>query len=218
MQNGSRVSFGAEPSQADCVFCQPKTIATNVLKETANFRLVADHAPLVEGHVLIIPKQHYACYGAMPSELDAEFFALKQEAQRFQQHYYLSTIFWEHGIFHQSVFHAHMHCFPFGQLDEKQYTLCQQLCAEVVQTRDDVRSWYATQGQYFYLEPESAFLFAPQTEDYIRIIQGIFWPKVSTLNHQKIWHSSQQRQKEGVAHIAATFAKWRQFEQQEASV
>jgi hypothetical protein len=153
----------------------------------------------------------------LPTQLDAEFLALKQEAHRFLQHYYLPPIFWEHGIFHQSVFHAHVHCFPFGTLDQKQHDLCQKIAAETVQTLDDVRAWYTTKGQYFYLEPDKAFLYAPKTDDYIRIIQGIFWPKVSTLNNQKMWHSSQQRQKEGVARIAATFAKWRMFEQQGAS-
>ena len=208
--------MNAEPEvlRADCVFCQHNTIATNILKETPNFRLVADHAPLVEGHILIEPKLHYACYGALPAELDAEFLALKQEAQRFLQHNYLPPIFWEHGIFHQSVFHAHVHCFPFGTLDQKQHDLCQKIAVETVQTLDDIRAWYVTKGQYFYLEPDKAFLYAPKTDDYIRIIQGVIWPKVSTLNNQKLWHSSQQRQKEGVSRIAATFAKWRMFEQQ----
>ncbi len=217
MQNGSSVSLGVEAVRADCVFCQRNAIATNILKETPNFRLVADHAPLVEGHILIMPKLHYACYGAIPAELDAEFFALKQEAQRFLQQYYLPPTFWEHGIFHQSVFHAHVHCFPFGTLEQKQHDLCQQLATETVQTQDNIRAWYISKGQYFYLEPDKAFLFAPKTDDYLRIVQGIFWPKVSMLNHQKVWHSSQQRQKEGLTRIAATFAKWRMFEQQGAT-
>lgn len=217
MQNGSSVSIGAESSRADCAFCQRATIAANILKETPNFRLVADHAPLVEGHILIIPKHHYACYGAMPAELDAEFFALKHEAQHFQQQYYRPSIFWEHGIFHQSVFHAHVHCFPFGLLNQKQHDLCQQLAAEIVHAQDDVRSWYASRGQYFYLEPDAAFLFAPKTDDYLRVTQSIFWPKVSALNNQKLWHSSQQRQKEGETRIAATVVKWREFAQQSVS-
>lgn len=217
MQQGSDVSLGPEVLRTDCVFCQRKAIATNILKETPNFRLVADHAPLVEGHILIIPKLHYACYGALPTELDTEFLALKQEAQHFLQQYYLPPIFWEHGIFHQSVFHAHLHCFPFGTLDQKQHNLCQQLATETVQTLNDVRAWYTAKGQYFYLELDKAFLYAPKTDDYVRIVQGIFWPKVSALNNQKIWHSSQQRQKEGVSRITATLAKWRMFEQQGAT-
>ncbi len=213
MQNGSRVSLGTESLSPDCVFCQRNAIATNVLKETPNFRLVIDHAPLVEGHILIIPKSHYACYGAVPAELDTELFAIKQEVQRFFQQYYIPPVFWEHGVFHQTVFHAHLHCFPFGVLDQKEHALCQQLCAEIVHTQDAIRSWYALQGHYFYLEPDKAFLFAPENDAYMRIIQGIFWPKVSELNDQRVWHSSYQRQKEGKVRIEATFAKWRMFEQ-----
>lgn len=211
MQNG--VS-GAETLRADCVFCQRSTIAPYILKETQNFRLVADHAPLVEGHILIIPKLHYACYGAVPAELDTELFALKSEVQRFFQHYYHPPVFWEHGVFHQTVFHAHLHCFPFDALTQKQHDLCEKLAAETVQTQETIRSWYATRGQYFYLAPDTAFLFAAKTDDYMRITQSIFWPNVSRLNNQKIWHSAQQRQKEGQGRIEATFAKWRMFEQE----
>ena len=216
MQNGSSVSSGTE-LRADCVFCQRIAIAPNILKETQNFRLVADYAPLVEGHILIIPKRHYACYGAVPPELDAELFALKREVQQFFQQDYLPPVFWEHGVFHQTVFHAHLHCFPFGVLDQKQHELCEKLAVETVQRQNDIRAWYASRGQYFYLEPDKAFLFAPKTDDYARITQGIFWNKVSTLNNQKIWHSTQQRQKEGQVRIEATFAKWRTFQQQGAT-
>ncbi len=217
MQNGSDVSSGAELLRADCAFCQRSTIAPYILKETQNLRLVADHAPLVEGHLLIIPKLHYACYGAVPTELDAELFALKREVQRFFQYYYLPPVFWEHGVFHQSVFHAHQHCFPFGALSQKQHDLCEKLSAETVQTQDAVRAWYAEKGQYFYLEPDKAFLFAPKSDDYMRIAQGIFWSKVASLNNQKMWHSTQQRQKEGQPRIEATLAKWHRFEQQGAA-
>ena len=217
MQNGSGVSSGAELLRADCVFCQRSTIAPYILKETQNFRLVADHAPLVEGHILIMPKLHYACYGAVPGEFDPELLALRSEVQHFFQQYYLPPVFWEHGVFHQTVFHAHLHCFPFGILTPKQHDLCEKLSAETVQTQETIRSWYASKGQYFYLEPDKAFLFAPKTNDYMQITQNIFWPNVSRLNNQKIWHSTQQRQKEGKGRIEATFAKWRLFEQEGAT-
>ena len=215
MQNG--VSSDTEFSRADCTFCQRSTIASYILKETQNFYLVADHAPLVESHVLIVPKTHYACYGAAPAALDAELFSLKSDVQSFFEQYYHPAIFWEHGVFHQTVFHAHLHCFPFGALDAKQHDLCERLSAETLQNQEMLRTWYAAKGQYFYLEPDDAFLFAPKNDDYFRITQNIFWPKVSSLNHQKMWHSSQQREKEGVSRIESTFAKWRMFEQKGAT-
>ncbi len=217
MQNGSSVSSDTELFRADCAFCQRSTIASYILKETQNLYLVADHAPLVEGHILIIPKSHYACYGVVPATFDAELFALKSEVHHFFEQYYHPAVFWEHGVFHQTVFHAHLHCFPFGALDAKQHDVCERLSAETLQNQEMLRTWYASKGQYFYLEPDNAFLFAPKNDDYFRITQSIFWPNVSRLNHQKIWHSSQQRQREGVSRIESTFAKWRMFEQKGAT-
>jgi hypothetical protein len=41
---------------------------TAVLTTTDHFRVVADHAPVVPGHTLIMPNAHFACYGAVPAE------------------------------------------------------------------------------------------------------------------------------------------------------
>src|SRR5436305_6324118 len=162
MQNGSRASSNAKANNIDCAFCQRSDIAANILKETPTFLVVADHAPLVEGHILIIPKHHYTCYGAMPAELDAELSALKQEVQQFFAQFYAPIVFWEHGVFRQTVFHAHLHCFPFG---ETEYNPQEGLHHLVVHSQDEVRKWYATRGHYFYMADEaSAFLFAPEME------------------------------------------------------
>src|SRR5947209_18147100 len=106
MRNGSHASWDAEVDRANCAFCQRSDFAANILKETPTFLVVADHAPLVEGHILIIPRQHYACYGAVPAELDAELDVLKQQVQQFFAQFYAPTVFWEHGVFRQTVFHA----------------------------------------------------------------------------------------------------------------
>jgi diadenosine tetraphosphate (Ap4A) HIT family hydrolase len=217
MHDRSSVSPTAESTSSPitCVFCQQTSINPYILKETPHFRLVTDHAPLVEGHILIIPKTHYACYGDVPASLDTELFALKHEAQRFLQQYYDTTVFWEHGVFHQTVFHAHLHCFPFGTLTQSQTDLCQRLSAEVVQSQDEIRAWYVSRGYYFYLEPGAAYLFAPQDETYGRVIHDIFWTKVSARTQQQAWRSTQQRRQEAGPWIASTFAKWREFERQE---
>src|ERR1700758_3244505 len=116
MQNGSGFSVPAPPRDPNCSFCNPGELACT-LYETPHFLLAADHAPLVEGHLLIIPKQHYACYGDVPAPLDEELFALKEEMRQFYTRFYAPVVFWEHGVFRQTVFHAHLHCFPWGDLE-----------------------------------------------------------------------------------------------------
>ncbi len=155
MQNGSHASFDAENNITDCAFCQRSMFAANILKETARFLIVADYAPLVEGHLLIIPRRHYACFGEVPADLDAELFALKREIQQFFKEFYVPPVFWEHGIFRQTVFHAHLHCFPFGAAE---YSLEEPMHSLVVHSQDDIRDWYVMHGQYFYMEDASVAL------------------------------------------------------------
>ena len=172
MLNGSNVSSGTGSFKNDCTFCKRSEISY-ILKETPNFLLAADHAPLVEGHILIIPKHHFTCYGEVPAKLDEELFSMKLEVQQFFTRYYAPTVFWEHGIFKQTIFHAHLHCFPWGISG---YDLEEKLHNVIVSSQDDVRQWYALQGHYFYMEDSNtALLFAPEMDRYLGIIKNVFW-------------------------------------------
>lgn len=210
MQNGSTASQDAEMFEPGCVFCQGSGIA-NILKETSNFVIAADYAPLLEGHLLIIPKQHYSCYGAVPAKLDEELYFLKHEIHRFFERYYAPVVFWEHGIFRQTVFHAHLHCFPFGAIE---YDLSRNLHSALVRSQDDIRAWFATRGQYFSMEDSQvALLFEPEMERYMQIIQGVLWKGVATRTQKKVWRSPQQRYEEGFPLIEATIARWKDFQE-----
>jgi len=211
MQRGSMASSGTEATRSDCTFCQRNSVATYILKETPTFRIVADHAPLLEGHLLIVPREHYNCYGDVPAQLDAELLALKREVQQFLAKFYAPVVFWEHGIFRQTVFHAHLHCFPLGEI---RYNLADALHELVVTSRDALRSWYAAHGHYFYLEDShNAVLFAPHMERYRRIAQEILWTGAVARNGQTVWRSPQQRYEEGKPLIETMAARWRAFQE-----
>ncbi len=212
MQSGNSVTPHAEGTQQDCAFCQRQHIESYILKETSTFRLVADHAPLVEGHLLIIPRQHYPCYGAVPAAYDSELATLKREVQRFFAQYYAPPIFWEHGVFRQTVFHAHLHCFPFGEIGQPLTAVQPDL---TIHSQDNIRSWYATHGHYFYLEDaQQALLFAADMDAYSNVMLNVLKPAASSRHHQTVWRSVQQRQEEGKPLIAALIARWQTFQQQ----
>jgi diadenosine tetraphosphate (Ap4A) HIT family hydrolase len=210
MQNGSHASLDAEANTINCAFCRPGDFAANILKETDAFFVVADHAPLVEGHILIIPKRHYACYGAVHAKMDEELASLKQEVRDFFNQYYAPSIFWEHGVFRQTVYHAHLHCFPFG---ETTYDITAPLHTIVAHSQDDVRAWYAAHGHYFYLEDTvKSLLFAPEMDLYVQVIKDVLWHGVSSRSHQTQWRSQQQRHEEGAPLIAATRNMWHEYQ------
>ncbi|HEX4206941.1 MAG TPA: HIT domain-containing protein [Ktedonobacteraceae bacterium] len=214
MQREDNAASSAAREQMPCPFCQDDILAQYLLKETAHFRLITDHAPLIEGHVLIIPKEHYTCYGDVPGTLDAEFLALKDEVRTFFAEYYDVPVYWEHGIFHQTVFHAHLHCFPFGDIH---YDLDTALHAEIIHTQTDLRRWHAAHGHYFFLEDSThAMLFPPDAERYQFIIQKVLWANAAPHFKNTGWRSPQQRYEVGKPLVQATIAKWRTFEQQGA--
>lgn len=140
------------PPLADprCPFCA-RQMLSQVLTETPHFYVLVDHAPLVEGHILTIPKAHYACYGAIPGAYDAELLTLKGVVRDFLAATYREPTFFEHGVFHQTVYHAHLHAFPLGTRGLDLATLAGGAGTPVA-AQDDIRRWYAQRGDYFYIE------------------------------------------------------------------
>lgn len=210
MQHGSgMVEANGLNGNSDCPFCRHERIPY-ILKETPHFLLITDHAPIVEGHILIIPKEHYACYGEVPAALDAELFEQKREVQRFFARYYQPAIFFEHGVFRQTVYHAHLHCFPFGGAA---YGLERGLHAQIVSSQDDIREWYAMRGHYFYLEDDQhALLFDPDMDRYLAVFSEVLWQGVAARTHRSQWPSAKERYNAGGPLIAATAEKWQAFE------
>lgn len=161
-----------------CPFCARSALEV-VLMESSHLYVLVDNAPLVEGHLLIVPKRHWPCYGAVPTHCDDELDATKRRVADFLAQTYRSACFFEHGVYRQTVFHAHLHAFPLGRR-----AVTPNLVAEAtdvggvaVRAQDDIRSWYAANGQYFYVEqaPTSdtervAALFPAEEAVYYRVL------------------------------------------------
>nr|BBH91873.1 hypothetical protein KTA_00720 [Thermogemmatispora argillosa] len=212
-------AWGSLPAPANlpCVFCE-RSALTTVLQETPAFLVVADHAPVVEGHLLIIPKEHYACYGAVPAILDSELLALKRLVSRFAARWYAPLLFWEHGVFGQTVFHAHLHCIPFGVVSYQQRLQPVASLARPVREQEDIRRWYRERGHYFYLEDSrQALLFPPDPDCYRQVIYEVFWKSLSPEQQQRGWQRKEVRQREGISWLAATAGKWEQFCREEGT-
>jgi len=161
-----------------CVFCN-RHVLEEVLLETEHFFVLADHAPLIEGHLLIVPHDHLACYGALPAELDEEFRHIKRLVRAFLTDMYRQPVFFEHGVFRQTVFHAHLHAMPFGPVDLDLHGFI-TATDQPVTSLTEVRDWYSTRGPYFYLErpeaestPWQAVLFAPDEQQYYRVLGAL---------------------------------------------
>ena len=107
----------------DCIFCKLANgvFETNTFYEDENFRIIFDAAPATVGHILVIPKQHYANIFEMPEDMTAKAFVLAKKAATV-----LKEITGCPGVnilqnngekAGQTVFHFHIHIIP--RYDEK---------------------------------------------------------------------------------------------------
>ncbi len=195
-----------------CVFCAHDALDV-VLEETDHFLVIADHAPLAEGHLLIVPRDHYACYGALPVAFDEEARDLRGRVTAFLTATYHAPIFFEHGVFRQTVFHAHLHALPLGAANPG-------FIAEIAgigspaSSPDALRAWYAEQGHYFYLDTEwgdsgarEPLLFPADLEVYFQVMGTL---RTHTA-HTAAWIPPAIRQMQGGDKMRAVAAAWRAY-------
>jgi diadenosine tetraphosphate (Ap4A) HIT family hydrolase len=204
----------AEPLPADgsCPFCDPATVAS-ALATTERFYLLADNAPLVEGHALLITRDHYACFGAVPAAWDDEWLTLKGRVARFETERYRPAIFFEHGVFGQSVYHAHLHVVPLGPsgLDVRALATPD---GRLAHGPADVREWWETRGPYFYLESPfdgtertEAAIFPPREGPYVRVL-AMLRERSHVYNP---WQPQFVRRMTGAEKVRALAAQWADF-------
>jgi diadenosine tetraphosphate (Ap4A) HIT family hydrolase len=90
------------------------------LVETANFVVLPSLGSLVEGWLLLIPRRHFICMGALPSELLAEMEQLKAKVGAHLRERFGSVCAFEHGPGETNrkvgcgVDHAHLHMVPIA--------------------------------------------------------------------------------------------------------
>lgn len=98
--------------EAGCPFCREETVEPSIIAESAAFLLLASPCPLAEGHLVLVPRQHVPCYGALPDRLVAEFTRLKEEIAEFLAACYGEPALFEHGTPDTASGHAELHAVP----------------------------------------------------------------------------------------------------------
>jgi diadenosine tetraphosphate (Ap4A) HIT family hydrolase len=210
MNHSATAADRTDPVDPTCTFCQRASLDI-VLEETAHFFVLVDHAPLTEGHLLLVPQAHYACYGAVPAAFDDELRTLKGRVAAFLTRTYGPFVYFEHGIFRQTVYHAHLHAIPVGQRDFAAGAFAAS-GGTPAQSQAGVREWYATHGHYFYLEAPGeagatgdAALFPPDMERYRTVLGQL---RAAAGRHVE-WVPQPMRRAAGGAKMQSVAEAWR---------
>lgn len=103
-----------------CVFCDRSRTSARLITANSDWYVVATLGQIVGGYVLVIPKEHVSCLGALTSG-QAESLqvmvgkvshALFREYPPREPTAPYSVTMFEHGVVGQTVKHAHLHILP----------------------------------------------------------------------------------------------------------
>jgi diadenosine tetraphosphate (Ap4A) HIT family hydrolase len=95
-----------------------KTTADKVILETEHFLLLPDISPIVQGHILLISKDHLSCFAQLPICMLKEFRDVRDQAVSLIAATYSEPLLFEHGSSTDTrysgvcVQHAHIHVIP----------------------------------------------------------------------------------------------------------
>ena len=95
----------------NCLFCDFSK-NKNYVCDAGNFYILVGKGIITDGHCMIVSKKHYSCFGEMDTKLLSEYKELKDRLIKFIEKKYSKPFVLEHGVFGQSVFHAHSHFIP----------------------------------------------------------------------------------------------------------
>jgi diadenosine tetraphosphate (Ap4A) HIT family hydrolase len=134
--------------EKDCPHCDENGFALkHILMQDTLFWVVCDVHPLEEGHILIIPKNHISCMGALPEESFRRYKELYDKVLKFVNKAYGKAGVFEHGITGQTVFHAHTHFMPFGK---NLSDVVPETAVREISSLDNIKKEFEVRGKYLF--------------------------------------------------------------------
>jgi diadenosine tetraphosphate (Ap4A) HIT family hydrolase len=129
-------------------------IDSRILHETDRFVVMADISPLVPGHVMVVPKAHILCFGAVEAAAWDEFSGIVNTTRTIIREHYGPSVILEHGTSSldpvaDHVAHAHLHIVP-AAIDIRDSLL--NFNTTTIASLSDLSRWAARDEAYIYFE------------------------------------------------------------------
>ena len=141
---------------ADCLFCQTTKIKQDILWKSKNFYVKVGFGILAPGHVMLIPKEHVSCLAELSAPLSKEFLLIKERVFNKIKLSFSEPIAYEHGVYGQSINHAHLHILPqknqYYHLKNIKENLYEGLKPIQIEDFFQLKKIFKEEGSYFYLE------------------------------------------------------------------
>jgi len=137
-----------------CVFCDRKNFEEQLIGETEQFYFIASLGQITDGgYVLVIPKRHVPCIGAMEKQ---EIIEIEQTIWKtnnvIRAEYGVRPIIFEHGIVGQTITHAHLHILPAQiRIEHKVRKDFPEARVNVIYSLEILRLLYTTKKEKYLL-------------------------------------------------------------------
>ncbi len=98
----------------ECVFCHKEKILTDMVYEDDTVMAFMDMEPINEGHILLVPKEHYFDVDEVPDEVLAHLMIVSKKIVSVLKEIYNPngySIMQNGGMFND-IGHYHLHIFP----------------------------------------------------------------------------------------------------------
>lgn len=119
--------------------------------ESRHFAVIPSLGPLVPGHTLLCPKQHFKSFASLPVNIDVEYLAVRQQ---------LTEVL-------TSVYGMPIHCFEHGTAKESEHAVCTVEHAHLHFVPTEVEVWEEL-GRKFIWEHTDGTI-----SDLERTVQGL---------------------------------------------
>lgn len=104
----------APKNRPDCIFCNKENISTDFVYEDDWVMAFMDMDPINEGHILLVPKDHYLDVDEIPPEILSHLMHISQKIVSALKEVYRPdgySIMQNGGAFND-IGHYHLHIFP----------------------------------------------------------------------------------------------------------
>lgn len=150
MQDLSEVNI-----RQNCPFCAETFEPTHaIVEKTPLFFVALNNYPILEGHILIIPREHTSCIGAYSEKQYSAMLVLYDKYKKLLTDIYGGVSSFEHGIFGQSVFHSHIQLVPVSFSSENIITEGSDYYAPLG-NMNNLRNALGSEGGYLYFTNNS---------------------------------------------------------------
>lgn len=146
-----------ERSNDGCVFCDRDLFNDRIIAETDNFYVIVGIGIVAPGHVMIVTKKHYKCFGELPDKLEEEFQELKSRLIGKMIKEFSEPFLVEYGNWNQSINHAHIHIIPKEASEYRVHDIIEEMVKpgfdDYEETIwDELKSIFIKEGAYVFIQ------------------------------------------------------------------